>query len=75
MSGKSRETTPSLFCFSFFRHNHRPAWQSVEILHKRLVDAKVVLVVGNGGIALELVHSLVSTQTCQVWGFENCRTA
>lgn len=32
----------------------------------RLVDAKAVLVVGNGGIAMELVHSLVSRQACQV---------
>ena len=39
----------------------------MEGLHKRLVDAKVVLVVGNGGIALELVYSLVSKQACQVW--------
>ncbi|CAM9199193.1 unnamed protein product, partial [Hapterophycus canaliculatus] len=39
---------------------------SVQYLRERLAEATRVLVVGNGGIALELVHSLVSTQTCQV---------
>lgn len=39
----------------------------MENLNKRLVDAKVVLVVGNGGIAMELVHSLISKRACQVW--------
>ena len=48
-----------LKCFPPFLH-------SVENLNKRLGDAKVVLVVGNGGIAMELVHSLVSKKACQV---------
>ena len=41
----------------------------MKTLNKRLVGAKVVLVVGNGGIAMELVHSLVSKQACQVWWY------
>ncbi|CAN0172913.1 unnamed protein product [Scytosiphon promiscuus] len=39
---------------------------SVQHLRERLVEAERVLVIGNGGIALELVHSLVSTRTCKV---------
>lgn len=30
------------------------------------MNARRVLIVGNGGIALELVHALLSTQACQV---------
>ncbi|CBJ28169.1 conserved unknown protein [Ectocarpus siliculosus] len=46
--------------------------ESVENLRERLVDAKRVLVVGNGGLALELVHFLASTQACQVvWAVRN----
>eukprot|EP00903_Cladosiphon_okamuranus_P013090 g12210.t1 len=46
--------------------------ESVENLNKRLLDAKVVLVVGNGGIAMELVHSLVLKKACQVvWAVRN----
>lgn len=41
--------------------------QSVENLRKRLKDARRVLIVGNGGIALELVHAFASVKTCQVW--------
>lgn len=61
------------FCPSLF---FRPSWQSVETLNNRVMDAKVVLVVGNGGIAMELVHSLVSKQACQVWCYPvNCKLA
>lgn len=43
------------------------ALQSVENLRERLKDARRVLILGNGGIALELVHALASSKTCQVW--------
>ena len=41
-------------------------WQSVENLSKWMVGARRVLIVGNGGIALELVHAIISSQACQV---------
>lgn len=40
--------------------------QSVEDLKCKIGDARRVMVVGNGGIALELVHALTSAKLCQV---------
>ena len=51
----------------------RLCWQSVVNLSKRLVDCRRVLIIGNGGIALELVQALTSAQTCQVLpGADDC---
>ncbi|CAM9410309.1 unnamed protein product, partial [Laminaria digitata] len=40
--------------------------ESVANLSKQLADARRVLIVGNGGIALELVQALTSAQACQI---------